>query len=153
MAFHFILRKFTALDFLKIRGNVLPMDTSFPPPLPPKSNGPDSRQWITILHLSALAGLVIVGFGHILGPLIVWLLKRNDVAGLDAEGKNVLNFQISWSLWFALVCLIAAVGSCLIVPLALPVIFTIIWLIYLIIGAVKASDGVSYKFPLTIRFL
>ncbi|NBQ40476.1 MAG: DUF4870 domain-containing protein, partial [Alphaproteobacteria bacterium] len=61
------------------------MDSSFPPPLPPKSNGPDSRQWITILHLSALAGLVIVGFGHILGPLIVWLLKRNDVAGLDAE--------------------------------------------------------------------
>jgi len=123
-----------------------------PPPLPGEGNGASDRQWITILHLSALAGLVIVGFGHILGPLIIWLLKKNEVAGLDAAGRNVLNFQISWSLWFFLSGIVAAVGSCLFFPLALPVGTFIAWLAFVINGAVKASNGVGCKFPLTIRF-
>lgn len=124
-----------------------------PPPLPPDSNGASARQWITVLHLSALAGLVIVGFGHILGPLIIWLLKKNEVQGMDAAGRSVLNFQISWSLWFFLSSVVAMVGSCLVVPLALPVGTFIAWLAFVISGAIKASNGVSYKFPLTIRFL
>ena len=123
-----------------------------PPPLPPEGNDASARQWITVLHLSALAGLVIVGFGHILGPLIIWLLKKNEVPGLDAAGRSVLNFQISWSLWFFLSGVVAAVGFCLVVPLALPVGTFIAWLAFDINGAIKASNGVSYKFPLTIRF-
>ena len=123
-----------------------------PPPLPPEISDTSARQWIITLHLSALAGLVIVGFGHILGPLIIWLLKKNEVPGLDAEGKNVLNFQISWSIWFFVSGLVAAVGSCLIVPLALPVGTFIAWLAFVINGAVKASNGLNYQFPLTIRF-
>jgi uncharacterized Tic20 family protein len=105
------------------------------------------------LHLSALAGLFIVGLGHILGPLIIWLIKKNEVPGLDAAGKNVLNFQISWSIWFFLSGVVAAIGSCLFVPLALPVATFIAWLAFVINGAVKASNGAACKFPLTIRFL
>jgi len=127
--------------------------SSEPPPLPPKSHGPNTRQWITLMHLSALAGLVIVGFGHILGPLIIWLLKKNDVPGMDAAGREVLNYHISWSLWFFLAGLVALFGSCLIVPIALPVILVICWAVFLIMGAIRASNGESYKFPLTIRFL
>jgi uncharacterized Tic20 family protein len=123
-----------------------------PPPLPPNKDASSDRQWITILHLSALAGLVILGFGHILGPLIIWLLKRNEVSGLDAAGKSVLNFQISWSIWFFLSGVVAAIGSCLIVPLALPVATFIAWLAFVINGSIKASNGVVYNFPLTIRF-
>lgn len=105
------------------------------------------------MHLSALAGLVIVGFGHILGPLIIWLLKKNDVPGMDAAGREVLNYHISWSLWFFLAGLVALFGSCLIVPIALPVLLVICWSVFLIMGAIRASNGESYKFPLTIRFL
>jgi uncharacterized Tic20 family protein len=121
------------------------------PPLPPISN--EVRQWLVILHLSALTGFIIVGFGHILGPLIVWLLKRGEFPEVDAAGKNVLNFQVSWSLWMGLSWLIGVFGSCLIVPMALPVITTIAWIIYMILGAVKASNGVNFNYPLTIKFL
>lgn len=144
-----------ALDFTRSCREIFNMEESqppCPPPLPPDGNDASARQWITVLHLSALAGLVIVGFGHILGPLIIWLLKKNEVPGLDAAGRSVLNFQISWSLWFFLSGVVAMVGSCLVVPLALPVGTFITWLAFVINGAIKASNGVSYNFPLTIRF-
>ncbi len=105
------------------------------------------------MHLSALAGLVIVGFGHILGPLIIWLLKKTDVPGMDAAGREVLNYHISWSLWFFLSGMVALFGSCLIIPIALPVLLVICWAVFLIMGAIRASNGETYKFPLTIRFL
>ena len=123
-----------------------------PPPLPPNDDTAVARQWITVLHLSALSGLVFVGFGQILGPLIIWLLKKNEVPGLDAAGKSVLNYQISWSIWFFISGVVAVVGFCLVVPLALPVGTLIAWLAFVINGAIKASNGVSYNFPLTIRF-
>ncbi|MFM8829977.1 MAG: DUF4870 domain-containing protein [Spartobacteria bacterium] len=150
-----IIAEAGALDFKPGCRDIFNMEDSqppCPPPLPPEGNDASARQWITVLHLSALAGLVIVGFGHILGPLIIWLLKKNEVTGLDAAGRSVLNFQISWSLWFFLSGVVAMVGSCLVVPLALPVGTFIAWLAFVINGAIKASNGVSYHFPLTIRF-
>jgi len=142
------------IDFCPCGLEFLLMNTSgnsSTPPLPPISN--EVRQWLIILHLSALTGFIIVGFGHILGPLIIWLLKRGEFPEVDAAGKNVLNFQVSWSLWMGLSWLIGVFGSCLIVPMALPVITTIAWIIYMILGAVKASDGIHYNYPLTIKFL
>lgn len=121
-----------------------------PPPLPA---GPTAAQWITILHLSALAGIFLVGFGHILGPLVIWLLKKQDVPGLDAAGKSVLNFQISWSIWGVLAAIIAAFGSCLVFPLAIPLILFAFWIFYVIKGAIAASNGSTYLFPLTLRLI
>ena len=121
-------------------------------PTPPPLDSPEARQWITILHISALAGFLLVGFGQILGPLIVWLLKRNDVTGLDAAGRNVLNFQISWTLWWALSWIFVALFGCLIIPLVFPLIILVAWVAYGVLGAIKASNGESYRFPLTIRF-
>ena len=95
---------------------------------------------------------MLVGFGQILGPLIVWLLKRNDVTGLDAAGRNVLNFQISWTLWWALSWIFVALFGCLIIPLVFPLIVLVAWVAYGVLGAIKASNGESYRFPLTIRF-
>ena len=146
------------LDFPSLHSDPWKMENSndpgsHPSPVPPKPSGPDARQWITLLHLSALAGLVIVGFGHILGPILIWLLKKNDVPGMDAAGREVLNYQISWSLWFFICGMIAFLGSCLIVPIALPVLLVIFWAVFLIKGAICASNGENYRFPLTIRFL
>jgi len=119
---------------------------------PPPVDSPNSRQWITILHISALAGFLLVGFGQILAPLIVWLMKKNEVPGLDAAGRNVLNFQISWSLWWALSWIFVGIFGCLIIPLVFPLIILVAWVIYGVLGAIKASDGVLYRFPMTIRF-
>ena len=123
-----------------------------PPSLPPSENEATVRQWITLLHLSALTGIILVGFGHILGPLVIWLLKKNEISGLDAAGKNVLNFQISWSIWFFISGIVAALGFCLLLPLALPVATFVVWIAFVINGAIKASNGNGCHFPLTIRF-
>ena len=73
-------------------------------------------------------------------------------AGLDAAGRNVLNFQISWSLWWALSWIFVALFGCLIIPLVFPLIVLVAWVAYGVLGAIKASNGESYRFPLTIRF-
>lgn len=124
------------------------------PPLPtPPGDTPENRQWKVILHLSALVGLILVGFGHLLGPLLVWLIKKNDVEGLDREGRDVLNYQISWTIWCALATAVGIAGSCLVVPMAIPIGFVIAWLVFTIRGAVRASNGQPPCFPWTLRFL
>lgn len=95
----------------------------------------------------------IIPFGNLLGPLAVWLIKKNDLPSIDPVGKAVLNFQISWTIWTVASIIVAFVGSCLIIPLVLPLITGIGLLVLTIIGGIKASNGEAYKFPLTIEFL
>lgn len=121
-----------------------------PVPLPP--SGPDEKQWKTILHLSALAGLVIP-CGNIIAPLAIWLIKKPELPGIDGEGKKVLNFQISYAIYMIASIVVAAVGSCLIVPIILPLAVGIAWLVFTIIGGVKTSNGEAYEFPFTIKML
>ncbi len=124
------------------------------PPLQPASGGISDQQWIVFLHLSAFAGFVIPGFGHILGPLIIWLVKKPESPAIDAAGRNVLNFQISWTIWIFLSFIVGLGGACLVVfPILIPAGFWIAWLVFVILGAVKASNGETYRFPLTIKML
>lgn len=124
-----------------------------PAPQQPAPGGITEQQWILFLNLSALAGLVIPALGHILGPLIIWLVKKPESAAIDAAGRNVLNFQISWTIWMVASVVLAAVGSCLVVPIFLPFAVGIAWLVFVIIGSIKASNGEAYTFPLTIKML
>ena len=123
-----------------------------PAPLPPPQPSPggiSDQQWIVFLHLSAFAGIVLPTFGHILGPLIIWLIKKPESPAIDAAGRNVLNFQISWTIYgvIAGLSLFFCVGAFL-----LPAV-VIAWVIFTILGAVKASNGETYAFPLTIKML
>ena len=133
------------------------MSETIPPlqPVSPPATESSTRAWEVLCHLSAAAGF-IVPFGNIIGPLIVWLVKRGESLGVDAHGKESLNFQISWTI-YGMICgaLIAAlwiilIGILFIVPL---VIGFVAWIILTIVGAVKASDGQLYRYPLTIRLL
>lgn len=123
------------------------------PATPPPTSGISDQQWIVFLNVSALAGLVVPSVGHILGPLIIWLVKKPGSPAIDAAGRNVLNFQISWTIWMVASVVIAAVGSCLVIPIILPFAVVIAWLVFVILGTVKASNGESYAFPLTIKML
>jgi uncharacterized Tic20 family protein len=110
---------------------------------------PQDRTWVTLCHLSALVGLLGVPFGNVIGPLVVWLLKRNESTAVDFHGKEALNFQISMSLYTILAGLtcLALIGFVLL-PAAL-----ITNLVLIIIASIKASNGESYRYPLTIRFI
>ena len=130
------------------------MQTSTPPSLPvgspnPATNLVNVRTWSAFVHASALLGVFIHFPGHVLAPLIVWLLKRDESPEIDAHGKEALNFQISMLIYNVIAgvfCLI--LSGFLLLPL--------LWIlnaVFVIIAAIKASDGQLYRYPMTIRFL
>ncbi|MFZ4775280.1 MAG: DUF4870 domain-containing protein [Terrimicrobiaceae bacterium] len=131
----------------------VPIPDTAPVPQPPPSVGISDRQWIVFLHLSALGGFVLPSLGHIIGPLIIWLIKRPESAAIDEAGKNVLNFQISWTIWMFISVVVGFAGSCLVIPIIIPIGLGIAWLVFVILGAIKASNGETYTFPLTIKML
>ena len=58
----------------------------------------DARLWSMIFHLAGLAGIVIPTVGNIVGPLIIWQIKKDDFPFVDEQGKEAVNFQISMSM-------------------------------------------------------
>ncbi len=109
----------------------------------------DARLWAMICHLSALAGLVVPVVGCVVGPLIIWQIKKEEFTFVDEQGKEAVNFQISMLIYgivAGLLCF-ACVGFVLLPAVAL------VDLIFLLIAAVKANDGHHYRYPLTIRFI
>ena len=108
----------------------------------------DAKQWAMLTHLAAFAAFLIP-FGNIIGPLLVWQLKKDLGPFVEKNGKEALNFQITITI-VALVCtmlMFALVGFILLPVLGL------YWLILTIIAGVKANDGLAYRYPLTIRFI
>jgi len=99
-------------------------------------------------HLSGLLGLTGIPLASILGPLIVWLLKRNDFPSVDAHGKQALNFQISAFIY----AVIASVLILILVGFVLVPLVIIYWLVFTIINAIRASDGREVHYPGAIPF-
>lgn len=108
-----------------------------------------AHTWGMICHLIALIGLLGIPFGNILGPLVVWLIKKNDHPFIDQQGKESLNFQLSMTIYFAISLLLALVLIGILMLAAL----VILDLVLVIIAAVKISNGEPYRYPLTIRFI
>lgn len=126
---------------------------SAPPPASPESQ---ARTWNMLCHLSALAGYVGVPLGNILGPLIVWQIKKNEIPSVDAHGKAALNFQITVFLALVVASVVFFIGTFICVGwVLLPVLILIglAGLIFPIIAGVKANNGEDYKYPWTIDFI
>src|SRR6266699_349093 len=118
-------------------------------PSPPPSTSSDVRTWCVLCHASALLGLFFHFLGHLLGPLIVWLIKRGDSPEIDAHGKESLNFQISMLIYDAIAAILCFVLIGIPILIALWVLNTV----FVIIASVKASEGKLYRYPFTIRFI
>lgn len=117
-------------------------------PDPPENRTQDERNLGMLCHLLALVGLIIP-FGNILGPLLVWLLKKDENRFVDVEGKEALNFNIT----IAIAGLVSGILTAVMIGFALMVVVGLFWLILTIVAAVKASSGEHYRYPLTLRFL
>lgn len=103
-----------------------------------------------LCHLIALSG-VIVPFGNILGPLIVWMIGKSDSEFVNEHGKSSLNFQISFTLFFiASVVLILFIGPIAIVMLGGSVLYAVVMVI---VNGVKAHNGEDGPYAVTITFL
>lgn len=133
-------------------------DPYFPPQAtpPPPGLSSEERTWGLIAHLSALSGLVTGGLGVIIGPLVVWLIKKDTLPFASGEAKEALNFNITWFIVAAALSLLAFLLMFIFIGFLLfPVIgiMGIAWLVLSIIAAVRANEGRPYKYPLTIRFI
>jgi len=125
------------------------MDSSPPPASPPPSSSSnDVKMWAMFCHLSALAGYLIP-FGNIVGPLVIWQIKKNEFPLVDDQGKEALNFQITVAL-AAIVCFLlmfVVVGIFLLMALG------ITNLIFIIIAGLRANQGESYRYPFSLRLV
>jgi hypothetical protein len=108
----------------------------------------DERMWGMLCHLSALSGCIIP-FGNIIGPLIVYSIKKDEYAFVTDQGKESLNFQISILIYLFVggVISIFFVGFFLIIALAL------VALILSVVASVRANDGEYYRYPMSIKFI
>jgi uncharacterized Tic20 family protein len=113
------------------------------------TTSPNVRTWTVLCHASALAGLFLHFLGHLLGPLVVWLVKRGDSPEIDAHGKESLNFQISMLIYDA----IAAVLCIVLIGIPILIALWVLNTVFVIIASVKASEGTLYRYPFTIRFI
>jgi uncharacterized Tic20 family protein len=124
-------------------------------PAVPSSTTSDNSLAV-VMHLLGFSWFVFPFYGNILGPLVLWLIKRGDSPYLDRVGKEVLNFQISFSIYISAAI---AVGTVLLIFLVgilfyfVAAAIWVAWIILMIVGAVKTSNGEEYKYPFTIRLL
>ena len=110
---------------------------------------PNEKQWGMLTHLTALATLIGIPFGNIIGPLIIYLIKKDEYEFVADQGKEVLNFQITWTIIFIISAVLILVGIGIVMLIG----FGIAWLVLVIIGTVAANEGRYYRYPLTIKFL
>jgi uncharacterized Tic20 family protein len=107
------------------------------------------RQWAMACHLIALTGYLIPIAG-IVAPLILWLMKREDGAFINEQGRESVNFQITILIYFVIsIILIPALG----VGVFLLGVVVVFDFVCILIAAVKASEGTAFQYPACIRFI
>ena len=106
--------------------------------------------WAMICHLAGFAGYLGNLIGCIIGPLVVWLVKKDEIPEVDEHGKEALNFQISLLIYcIAATPLLCAAGLAVVVWIALG----IFALVCVILAAIKTNQGEDFRYPLCIRFI
>ena len=136
------------------------------PPTPPSepslvgAPSAEERQWALFAHLSALLGAILTGafgggWGCFIGPLIIWLVKKDTMPFVNDQGKEALNFIITVAIAFLVLLLLSIMtfGIGLFIAIPLWVIIGIAWLVLTIIAAIKANEGVRYRYPFTLRLI
>ena len=120
----------------------------------------DERQWALFAHLSILlGGFISFGWagsmGYFIGPLIIWMVKRDSMPFVADQGKEALNFAITVSIACAALWMLTlmTLGVGLLLTFPLLTVIGIATLVLVIIAAVKANEGVAYRYPIGLRLV
>lgn len=138
-----------------------PGEPQGPPPVPPvvepgqtdREMNRDARLWAMLCHLAGFAFLlpIVPGIGSVIGPLIIWLIKKDQYPFVNEQGREAVNFQITMLIYglVAGLLMFACVGFFLLPAVA------IVDMVFIVIAAIKANDGYHfrYPYPLIIRFI
>jgi uncharacterized Tic20 family protein len=108
-----------------------------------------ANTWAMFCHLSALSLFLGIPLGHIIAPLIIWLVKKDEFAFVDEQGKESLNFQISMTIYAA----VAGLLCFALIGIPLLIIIGVADIVLVIIASVKANQGEKYQYPFTIRVI
>lgn len=119
----------------------------------------EERQWAMFAHLSALLGGLLTsavgGWGFFIGPLVIWLMKKETMPFVADQAKEALNFNITVSAVFLVLMILGfvtlGIGFLVIGPLML--LIGIAALVFIVIAAIKANEGVAYRYPMTVRLV
>ncbi|MCD8500745.1 MAG: DUF4870 domain-containing protein [Bacillaceae bacterium] len=102
----------------------------------------DERLFAMLIYLSSF-------FTAFIGPLVLWLIKKDESEFVDFHGRQYMNFLISYAIYG----IISAILVIVLVGIFLVIAVSIAGLIFTILAAVKAYDGERYQIPFIIRFL
>ena len=145
---------------MSVPPNDVSHDTPTPPPHPVGSvPSAEEKQWALFAHLSAILGAIVTGhifgIGCFLGPLIIWLIKRDTMPFVADQGKEALNFNITLAIVGAVLLMLTLVTLGVGIVIAIPggIIIGIAWLVLTIIAAIRASEGIAYRYPFTLRLI
>ncbi len=142
-----------------------PMPTPPPPatvppsPVPPTAPGRtgDQQMWQVLSHASAF--VQVVGIPSLVGPLIVWLMKREDPA-VEPHARAALNFQVSLLIYFivgsilAFLFAVTVVGLVVTIPLVIAlVVLFLLELVFALLASLAASRGELYVYPLSLELI
>ena len=108
----------------------------------------DERTWAMLCHFSAYIGFIFP-FGNIIVPLIIWLSKREDLPLVEDQGREVLNFQISMTIYFIIS------GILCIILIGIPILIGLIIFDFIItiVAAISANDGKYYRYPINLKLI
>lgn len=101
-----------------------------------------------LAHLIALVG-ILIPFGSIIGPLVIWLVKRDSSAFVDAHGKEAINFNIT----VAIAGFVSMLLVFVLIGIVMLLVLLVFWLVCLIKASMAASRGEMYSYPFTLRLL
>jgi uncharacterized protein len=111
--------------------------------------GRDERMWAMLCHLSAFAFFLLPPIGGVLGPLVVWMLKRENYPLVADQGREALNFQLT-----LLLSGVAAVAlALLLVGFLLLLAIAVYGVVMVVVASIKASEGIPYRYPLSLRLV
>ena len=108
----------------------------------------DARTWAMVCHLAMLVGYLIP-FGNIIGPLVVWQVKKDESPFIDEHGREAVNFQICYTIYI----FVAALSFLVLIGFILLPVVIVAQIVFTVIAAIKANSGESYRFPYIFRLL
>ena len=110
--------------------------------------GMSENSYIALMHISQFAGIILPGLGFIL-PVVLWAMNKDNNIKVNAVGKHILNFMISMLIYYA----ISGVLCCIVIGIPMLIALGIMQIVFIIIATIKANNGETWRYPLTVDFL
>jgi uncharacterized Tic20 family protein len=109
---------------------------------------PDEKNWGMFCHVAVFAGCIFP-LGNIIGPLVIWLMKKDQYGFVDYNARQAMNFQIT----FLIAMLVSALLSFVLIGILMMIGLGIFALVATIKAIVASSRGEYYRYPWSIQFI